>query len=370
MKRMMRGVALLALAAVAFGSPFAAEAQAQKYQVTAISKIAPNALKYLLSHYTGAGALESKIATLEADISHGAITIEGPEGKQGAACEASNPACRGERGPQGIAGESIEGPEGRASTIPGPAGAPCEPTVDPSCIGPEGPEGRASEVPGPQGERGEKGAPCEVKVEPACASTVPGPRGEKGESIVGPEGKEGKASTVPGPKGEKGESIVGPKGERGEKGESIVGPAGPQGEKGEPGSGSLPSDYINPGNEDLWTGSFVQGATHEMLRKKVPAGQYQILAQLSFRNNVEGQEPEEMVCSAELGGVVFDETIAISPRVARPGVPSSMTMIFGLPETKTESEVKIFCKDIATVGNEKTFETGGGEIAAMPVSFK
>ena len=87
---------------------------------------------------------------------------------------------KGERGERGPAGESIRGPKGDPSVVPGPQGAP-------------------------------------------------GARGPAGESIVGPEGPQGPF----GPQGVAGPA--GPGGPRGSAGGAgVMGPAGPQGPRGLP----------------------------------------------------------------------------------------------------------------------------------------
>jgi hypothetical protein len=85
--------------------------------------------------------------------------------------------------------------------------------------GPAGPEGKASTVPGPKGERGERG-PAGHDAVCNCRVGLQGPKGDKGDNIVGPRG----------PAGPAGQSIVGP---AGKDGQSIVGPAGPKGDSGD-----------------------------------------------------------------------------------------------------------------------------------------
>jgi hypothetical protein len=279
----MRKLALAVLASTCIALPaMAVTAQAQKYQVTSISKIAPNTLKYLLSHYTGAGALDSKMAALEAEISKGGVTIEGAEGRQGSIGE------RGPAGPQGEPGESVEGPEGRASTVPGPQGIPGE-----SIVGEQGPEGAASEVPGPagpRGEKGERGPACEVKVEPACASTVPGPTGPEGKAstVPGPRGETGPASTVPGPRGE-------------------VGPAGPQGAPGPEGKGGTPTAYVTSAGAGggFWNGN---PEDSEIMSKNLPAGQYVITGSVTFTSGSKTVYPAQLECRLILNGATLLET--------------------------------------------------------------
>jgi hypothetical protein len=188
---------LAALAATMVAGPLAT-AQAS-YKVTSIKQIAPNTLKYLLSHYTGAASLESKLRAMEVKVSGKALILEGPEGKEGPAGATGARGEAGAIGPQGDPGdEGAEGAEGKASIVAGPAG-PQGPAAE-SITGPEGPEGKegaASNVAGPTGPQGEtgpqgpRGEPCKVSLEPACASTVPGPRGEKGET--GATGAQGPA---------------------------------------------------------------------------------------------------------------------------------------------------------------------------------
>lgn len=189
---------LVALAALTIASPIVATAQAS-YKITSVHQIAPNTLKYLLSHYTGAGSLEAKIRDLEVKITGKSMLLEGPEGKEGRE-GAQGP--RGEAGREGAEGpmgpEGAEGQEGRQSEVAGPIGP--QGLQGESIVGPEGPEGKegpASTIPGPQGpqgergERGPRGEPCKVSEEAACASTVPGPRGERGErGETGPQGPE------------------------------------------------------------------------------------------------------------------------------------------------------------------------------------
>jgi hypothetical protein len=194
----MRKLVLAVLAALTVALPMAATAQAS-YKVTSVKQIAPNTLKYLLSHYTGAGSLEAKIRNLEVKVSGKTLLLEGPEGKEG---PAGAPGARGERGDMGTQGEQgdegSEGAEGAASTVAGPVGpqGPAGPAGE-SVEGPEGKEGAASTVAGPQGPQGEtgpaglRGLPCNATEEAACKSTVPGPRGETGaRGEIGPQGPE------------------------------------------------------------------------------------------------------------------------------------------------------------------------------------
>jgi hypothetical protein len=371
MKR-IKTLAVIALAAVTVGGPMVAEAQAQKYVVTSIKQIAPNTLKYLLSHYTGAGALDTKIAALEAEMSKGGITMEGREGPEGAIGE------RGPAGPQGPQGESLEGPEGRASTVPGPQG----PLGERGEPGEAGPEGAASELAGPegkQGPQGERGPACEVSKEPACASTVPGPEGKEGKQgpkgeagAEGKEGKEGKTGAA-GPKGE-----AGPEGKEGKAGAAgAEGPAGPKGEKGEPGSGSLPGDYVTTGEPgfqfgsgSLWSGNWQHGATHAVLEKQIPAGQYIMLGQVTFHNESGTNEaPEPFECEVLLGGGVIDETVSVQPTIEVKGAPSDVVFEFALPELKQEETMKVSCTDVANGGAQQTYITAAG-ITALPVKFQ
>src|ERR1700722_7198080 len=194
---MIRRIGLAVLAATFVGAPVLATSAQASYKVTSVHQIAPNTLKYLLSHWTGAGSLEAKLRDVEVKVSGKSLVLEGPEGREGPMGATGAAGARGETGPQGEPGaEGAEGVEGKASTVAGPtgpAGPPGESIVVPE--GPEGKEGAASTVPGPQGpqgergERGPRGEPCKVSEEAACASTVPGPRGEKGETgATGPEG--------------------------------------------------------------------------------------------------------------------------------------------------------------------------------------
>lgn len=108
--------------------------------------------------------------------------------------------------PQGERGAA--GPEGQASTVPGPKGDKGEPGAASTVPGPEGPQGLPgadSTVPGPAGPKGDKGDKGDRgDAGPAGAdSTVPGPKGDKGDP--GDTGPAGADSTVPGPKGDKGD---------------------------------------------------------------------------------------------------------------------------------------------------------------------
>jgi hypothetical protein len=342
---------LAALAATMVAGPLAT-AQAS-YKVTSIKQIAPNTLKYLLSHYTGAASLETKIRAMEVKLNGKALILEGPEGKEG---PAGATGARGESivGPQGIPGdEGSEGAEGRASDIAGPQGPQGIPGE--SIVGPEGAEGAASTVPGPageKGERGERGPACEVKVEPACASTVPGPRGEKGET--------GPASTV-----------AGPAGPAGPAGESITGPAGPRGPQGEAGpegkGGGLPSTYTMSLG---YTGKMTRDQEFTMFNRTLPPGDYLITGNLAFEDRHEGSLPEEIECKVVLGGTAIDKTLTITPNKVQPGRnPSSAIVVASTGELTSEERLEVKCEDQESSGAEEEFPQFG-QMAATSVSFK
>jgi len=82
-------------------------------------------------------------------------------------------------GPTGPQGNSITGPQGAASTVPGPTGS----------VGATGPQGAASTVPGPTGAQGNS-----ITGPTGPASTVPGPTGSVGPSVTGPTGSVGPRS--------------------------------------------------------------------------------------------------------------------------------------------------------------------------------
>jgi hypothetical protein len=341
---MVRRIGLAVLASTFVGAPvLATSAQAQTYRVTSIHQIAPNPLKYLLSHWTGAGSLEAKLRAVETKLM-GKTIMEGVEGREGREGPAG---AVGPAGPQGItgpAGESIEGPEGPASTIPGPAGERGERGE----TGEAGPEGAASEVPGPQGPagpQGERGPACEVKVEPACASTVPGP-----------EGKEGKQ----GPKGE-----AGPEGSAGPEGKA--GPAGPQGEKGErgetgpEGAGGTPTAFV-AGLQ--YTGNFGGENGHLMFAKHVPAGDYVITGSISFERS-ENAPAAEILCETYLAGVL----LARSPDIIA-NTDAAAMIVADTGET-SGGNLEVNCAPIHL--NTKAGETTSakfGSLAAIPAKFQ
>lgn len=333
----MRKVAvLLALATLTIALPATAvTAQAQKYIITNRNQIAPNTLKYLLSTWTGSGALEAKISALEAR-STGGLTLEGAEGKQGVQ---GLTGAQGPQGPQGVQGE-----EGAPSDVPGPQGIPGE-RGEPGEAGPEGP---ASTVPGPegkQGPQGERGPACEVKVEPACASTVPGPEGKQGpKGEAGPEGKEGK---------------TGPAGPRGESG--PAGPAGPQGERGPEGAGGTPTAFV-AGLQ--YTGNFGGESGHLMFDKHVPAGDYVITGSISFERN-ENATAAEILCETYMAGVL----LARSPDIIA-NTDAAAMIVADTGET-TGGNVEVNCAPIHlnTLAGEHTFPKFGS-LAAIPAKFQ
>jgi hypothetical protein len=340
---------LAALAATMVAGPLAT-AQAS-YKVTSIKQIAPNTLKYLLSHYTGAASLESKIRAMEVKLNGKALILEGPEGKEG---PAGATGARGESivGPQGIPGdEGSEGAEGRASDIAGPQGPQGIPGE--SIVGPEGAEGAASTVPGPageKGERGERGPACEVKVEPACASTVPGPRGEKGET--------GPASTV-----------AGPAGPAGPQGESITGPRGPQGEAGPEGKAGTPAAYITTGftGGNFWNGTSPQGRT--IMSKAVPAGQYVITGSITFGTNGSQpakEYPAQLTCKLTLNGTVLLTT----PDIVNEGTAASV-IVASTGET-TGGNLEVYCEpnSASGFGEDERTTPSQASLAATGVTFK
>lgn len=318
----MRKLVLAVLAALTVALPMAATAQAG-YKVTSVKQIAPNTLKYLLSHYTGAGSLESKIRNLEVKVSGKALLLEGPEGKEG---PAGAPGARGERGDTGAQGEQgdegAEGQEGAASTVAGPVGpqGPAGPPGE-SVEGPEGKEGAASTVPGPQGpqgergERGPRGEACRVSEEAACASTVPGPRGERGET--GPQGPEGKSS--------------------------------------------IPVAYITGLG---YGGNFTSG--HTVMSKTLPAGDYVVTGSIGFHRSTNA-EAAELECTTSMGGSVIGRTEDITN--AHSGAAAVIVASTG--ET-SGGVLEVSCAPIpgtGTITEEQTTATEGS-LAATGVTFR
>jgi hypothetical protein len=318
----MRKMALAVLAAMTIGLPIAATAQAS-YKVTSVKQIAPNTLKYLLSHYTGAGSLEAKIRNLEVKVSGKALLLEGPEGKEG---PAGAPGARGERGDMGAQGEQgdegSEGAEGAASTVAGPAGpqGPAGPAGE-SVEGPEGPEGKASEVPGPQGPKGEtgpagpRGAPCNAAEEPECKSTVPGPTGPRGEA--GPQGPEGKSS--------------------------------------------IPVAYITGLG---YGGNFTSG--HTVMSKTLPAGDYVVTGSVGFHRSTNA-EAAELECTTSMGGTVIGRTQDITNAHSGAGA----VIVASTGET-TGGVLEVSCSPVpgtGTITEEQTTATEGS-LAATGVTFR
>ena len=169
----------------------------------------------------------------------GAIGPEGPEGPAGPVGEAST-----EVGPEGPAGpEGPQGPVGGDSNVPGPEGP--EGPAGPE--GPQGPVGGDSTVVGPEGPEGVPGP-----IGPA--STEPGPEGPIGpEGPEGPAGPQGDDSQVAGPQGNPG--IQGPKGDDsdvpGPTGDpGATGPEGPEGPEGPAGPASTEPGPEGPAGAD------------------------------------------------------------------------------------------------------------------------
>jgi hypothetical protein len=322
--RRIRTIVLAALAVMTVGGPLVATAQAKsRYVITSRTQIAPNTLHYLLSNWTGAGALEGKMRALEART-HGASIIEGAEGKEGREGIQGVPGAQGSQGERGEQGEAgAEGVEGKASVVAGPQG----PQGVPGEQGPEGPEGPEGKA-GPQGERGPA---CDVKEEAACASTVPGPEGK--------EGKQGPA---------------GPQGERGE-----TGPAGPE--------GIATRAYIT--NALLFTGNMPREASKLLLEKTLPAGQYEVTGQLTFKATEVNEQPEEMTCTATLGSTVVDETVSINPQHVHHLGSSAVVFVFATPQLEAEETLRVSCTNVESAGPQKTHPTTGA-LAATVVKFQ
>jgi hypothetical protein len=376
---MIRRIGLAVLAATFVGAPvLATSAQAQTYRVTSIHQIAPNTLKYLLSHWSGAGNLESKLRTVEAKLSlKGGSIVEGPEGHEGKEGPAGAIGPAGSQGIPGIPGESIEGPEGKASDVAGPAGEQGIQGIQ----GEAGPEGAASEVPGPAGPQGERGPACEVSKEPACASTVPGPRGEvgprgeQGESITGLTGPEGKIGPA-GPRGEKGESVTGPAGPAGPTG--GIGPAGPTGGIGPMG----PAGETGPAGPEGKGGTPVAWLEHNLVehmprghktivfaRGQLPAGDYVVTGSLDFENRHAGSQVEQVECWVYLGGAVIDETFSIDGPSVSGTATSSAIVVASTGELTHEEEIQVQCEDMSSSGAEETYSKVGS-LAEVGVQFK
>jgi hypothetical protein len=343
---MIRRIGLAVLASTFVGAPvLATSAQAQTYRVTSIHQIAPNTLRYLLSHWSGAGNLESKLRAVEARLSlKGGSIVEGPEGHEGKEGPAGAIGPAGSQGIPGIPGESIEGPEGKASDVAGPAGEQGIQGIQ----GEAGPEGVASEVPGPAGPQGERGPACEVKVEPACASTVPGP-----------EGKEGPA----GPAGPQGE--VGHRGAPGEAGPvGATGPAGPQGPVGPEGKGGAPSAYVSTGFTTglFWNGT--SGVGQSMMNLSLPAGQYAITGNITFSTS--GTEyPAQLTCTVSLAGKVLET----SPDVVNRGTAAAL-IVASTGET-TGGNLEVYCAPVSGDGFHELELTKATQasLAAIGVTF-
>jgi hypothetical protein len=327
----IRTALIAALAAATVGGPLVTEAQA-KYVVTSIHQIAPNTLNYLLSHWTGSGALDTKIAALESKLAQGGVTLEGREGKEGSQ---GAPGLTGAAGPQGPQGEALEGPEGRASTVPGPQG-------------PQGERGEPGEaVEGPEGKEGKEGKD----------TGIVGPEGPAGtEGKPGPEGKEGKASTVPGP--------AGPEGKTGPAG--STGPAGPEGKEGPAGSGGgTPTAYVN--SSLLWFTAMPRAVSKRLLEREIPAGQYEITGQITFKDNTK-EFPEEMDCQVALGGTVVDETLSINPKEEKKGL-ATVVFVFGTPQITKEELLNVSCENVSEAGPQVTYPASAS-LAALSVAFK
>jgi hypothetical protein len=320
---MIRRIGLAVLASTFVGAPvLATSAQAQTYRVTSIHQIAPNTLKYLLSHWSGAGNLESKLRTVEAKLSlKGGSIVEGPEGHEGKEGPAGAIGPAGSQGIPGIPGESIEGPEGKASDVAGPAGEQGIQGIQ----GEAGPEGTASEVPGPAGPQGERGPACEVSKEPACASTVPGPRGE-----------------------------VGPRGE-----------PGPQGEPGPEGKGGTPAAYVSTGFTTglFWNGT--SGVGQSMMNLTLPAGQYVITGNLTFSTS--GTEyPAQLTCTVSLAGRLLET----SPDIVNRGTAAAL-IVASTGET-TGGNLEVYCSPVSGDGFHELELTKATQasLAAIGVQFK
>jgi hypothetical protein len=315
---MIRRIGLAVLAATFVGAPVLATSAQASYRVTSIHQIAPNTLKYLLSHWAGAGSLEAKLRAVETKLSaDGSSIVEGREGPAGAV---------GPAGPQGIpgpAGEAVEGPEGRASTIAGPAG-------EAGAAGPAGeagPEGAASEVPGPAGPKGEVG-----------------PRGEPGP--------QGEASTIPGPRGE-----IGPAG--------PTGPVGPKGEPGPEGQAGTPTAYVSTGFTTglFWNGT--EGVGQQMMNLPLPAGQYAITGNIVFKTS--GTEyPAQLTCTLSLAG----RTLETSPDIVNRGTAAAM-IIASTGET-TGGNLEVYCSPVSGDGFHELELTKATQasLAAIGVQFK
>ena len=155
----------------------------------------------------------------------------GPSGPQGDASTVP--------GPTGPAGPS--GPQGDASTVPGPSG-PSGPQGDTGPTGPIGLDGAT----GPQGPSGASGSAGPQGPSGVDGATGPqGPTGPSGPSVIGPQGLTGpQGPTGPeGPSGPSGVGVMGPAGNQG--------PTGPQGPQG-PGVTVNATAPGSPSQGDLW----------------------------------------------------------------------------------------------------------------------
>jgi Collagen triple helix repeat (20 copies) len=206
-----------------------------------------------------------KIGNLRGPEGLAGESVIGPQGLQG---ERGYPGERGEHGPQGAQGEKGE------KGLPGIAGLRGEPGL-PGAAGEPGPQGQAGD-PGEPGEPGEPGPRGE-----------PGPAGERGEQgpqgPVGPSGERG----APGDAGAPG--LAGPRGETGE-----VGPRGERGLEGPPGKLPIVKAY-EPG-QVAYQGDVVvhQGSSWQATKDTAQAPPHHDWIGLAFRgiDGTHGSSPE------------------------------------------------------------------------------
>jgi len=338
---MKRRILIAALAAMTLAMPMAATAQAS-YKITSIKQIAPNTLKYLLSHWMGAGPLEAKLRDMEVKLTGKSVTLEGAEGKEG---HEGAQGLRGEAGTTGAQGEAgtegAEGAEGKASTLAGPQG-PAGPAGAIGEAGPEGPEGK-------EGKEGAKGA-----VGPACEASNAACRGPEGPA--GPRGEAGidSPSEV--------EALITHKTLTKQEVEELA-------SRTETAAFQVPF---------MSTGVIHHGQTSTVFRRSLAPGDYIITGSVNFRAaSFEGkvQSPEEQVCVTFLGGSQIAETNTINPVQVENRAPqyrsseTSAVIVATTGAVTQESTLEISCTNVMQTGPQTT-EPSGGTLVATGVTFK
>jgi hypothetical protein len=190
--------------------------------------------------------VEIPVENITVELFGGVPGPAGPTGPRGIDGVIGYDGATGPQGPTGPQGDSVTGPTGLDSNVPGPTG-PMGPT-GPQGDSVTGPTGADSDVVGPTGPTGPQGTAGTAGSNGADGATGPtGPQGTAGtagsngaDGATGPTGPQGTAGTAGSNGADGATGPTGPQGTAGTPGsngaDGATGPTGPQGTAGTAGS--------------------------------------------------------------------------------------------------------------------------------------